>query len=521
MMGMELDFLAFLRMDRVTKVTGFVQIPICTGITFLILSVMHTCGFTLAKGEFAFFYTSVACSFSSSIIVTSCLIQQGKDTPSGRLTGNILFFQHSWAIVVLALQHDLHDMDWRYVLRTFAFVLVLIVVALAYSKYVMPPVLHQAKHNVELMLVICLCWCFFVCSMAILPFVRLTLELAALIAGAALATFPYSADVKTKIKYIRDFFITLFFAGLGMQIPLPTPTDIGKGLLCSLIVILFRPLGIWVVVMLLGGGGRLATISTINLSQMSEFALVICSIGMTYGHVESDTMTIVIWTFTILAVAASYMIGYNTVIFELLERCVAKCLRREVKHDDEAEGGGHGHEEADIVLLGFHKVASMLVAEFQARNPAILKRLHIIDVNQNVTEQLQSKGIKCSYGDFTVPDVLEHCHHGEARIIISSIPNSNLNGTDNMKILHIVKQVWPDANVIVTADNADQAKDLYQAGADYVLRINKLCSERLSIMLRDNFTQEASVKQLTEIFAQYRLKDKDYALGGKFMSVKV
>lgn len=39
------------------------------------------------------------------------------------------------------------------------------------------------------------------------------MELASLIAGVALATFPYSAEFNGKIKYIRDFFITLFFAG--------------------------------------------------------------------------------------------------------------------------------------------------------------------------------------------------------------------------------------------------------------------------------------------------------------------
>ena len=36
----------------------------------------------------------------------------------------------------------------------------------------------------------------------------------------------------------------------------------------------------------LGGTPRLGILATLNLSQISEFALVICSLGMGYGHIE-------------------------------------------------------------------------------------------------------------------------------------------------------------------------------------------------------------------------------------------
>ena len=45
----------------------------------------------------------------------------------------------------------------------------------------------------------------------------------ALIAGVGMSTFPYNLDVIAKVINIRDFFVTLFFVALGMQIPMPTP----------------------------------------------------------------------------------------------------------------------------------------------------------------------------------------------------------------------------------------------------------------------------------------------------------
>merc|ERR1719394_122946 len=103
----------------------------------------------------------------------------------------------------------------------------------------------MASKSIELMLIIALAWCFFMCSLATLPFVGLSMELAALISGVALATFPYSAEFNGKIKYIRDFFITLFFVGLGMQIPVPTIDAILKGVLVAVVVLLVRWVGIF------------------------------------------------------------------------------------------------------------------------------------------------------------------------------------------------------------------------------------------------------------------------------------
>ena len=50
------------------------------------------------------------------------------------------------------------------------------------------------RQGVELMLVLSLSWCFFMGVTAQLPWVGVGMELAALIAGVALATFPYSAE---------------------------------------------------------------------------------------------------------------------------------------------------------------------------------------------------------------------------------------------------------------------------------------------------------------------------------------
>merc|ERR1719277_855161 len=214
------------------------------------------------------------------MIVVKLLSEQADmDTAPGRLTVGILIFQDLWAIIVLAVQPDLASPQASGILTTFAMIAGLILVALAYAKFVMPAVFVFASTSIELMLIIALAWCFFMCCLATLPFIGLSMELAALISGVALATFPYSAEFNGKIKYIRDFFITLFFVSLGMQIPVPSFAAIVKAVTVALIVLAVRWIGIFSVVSSLGGNKRLAAVATINLSEVSEFALVICTLG--------------------------------------------------------------------------------------------------------------------------------------------------------------------------------------------------------------------------------------------------
>ena len=62
----------------------------------------------------------------------------------------------------------------------------------------------------------------------------------ALIAGISISTFPYNLDVVAKVVSIRDFFVTLFFVALGMQIPMPTADVLGLALLASAFLMLSR-----------------------------------------------------------------------------------------------------------------------------------------------------------------------------------------------------------------------------------------------------------------------------------------
>jgi len=497
MIGLELDVSELFKMGKVVILTGCLQFPICAGITTSLFFGMEAAGLNFGRGKYASLYCGLCTGISSTMIVVKMLSDIAEmDTMPGRLTVGILVFQDIWAIVILAIQPDMSNPEILGLLRTFAMVTLLICLSLAYAKAIMPAVFMFASKSIELMLVVALAWCFLVCCFATLPFIDLSMELAALISGIALPTFPYSAEFNGKIKYIRDFFITLYFVDLGVQIPPPTIEAIGVALFICVSVLLIRWVGIFLIVWLAGGGTRLACLATINLSQISEFALVICSLGLKYGDVEEDTLAILTYTFAILGLLSQYGIKYNYQIYGQISKA-SRSMRRTIlgrkrrpSLDDAAchwEGEGDPeHPDRSIVFLGFHKSAALLIAHLEHYNPHLLARIHIIDYHEHLMANLRRRGVTCAYGDISSPDVLEHAHHGEVRLVISSIPDHQLRGVTNLRLLQIGKQVWPKADFIATATSPSEARALYDNGADYVLRVSKLCAEKLSELILDH-----------------------------------
>jgi len=155
----------------------------------------------------------------------------------------------------------------------------------------------------------------------------------------------------------------------------------------------------------------------------------------------------------------------------------------------------------------------MLVAEFHAKTPEQLKNIHVIDFSKNVLSKLRDLGITCTVGDIASTETLERAQKHHPSIVISTIPDTLLQGITNGGIIKNVKAVWPEARIIVTADNPQGATKLYVAGADYVLRMAKLCAERLHEILDQQYNSTIfESSQLKELFDSY--KNRDNAMRG-------
>lgn len=487
MIGLELDLKKLRESGKSLITTGIFQFILCTamGLGFFFLL-----GFTLGEpyeyrifgvkvlgGQYDLLYLAVCVALSSTTIVVKLLYEKLElDTLAGRLTLGILVFQDIWAILVLSIQSTLDNPQLLSILWKFAEAALLVVIALALSKYVLGYIFRKIAKLPELILVASLGWCFLIAGLA--SSFGLSMEMGALIAGVAISTFPYNVDIIAKIISIRDFFITLFFVALGMEIPNPID-NLGFLLVAGVTAIFLvasRFLSVFPILYFLRNGNRVSLLTSINLSQLSEFALVITVIGVKTQHIVPDIQTIIIFVFVMTSIASTYMIKYSHNLQSFLSKGLGYIGFRDLQSSPAVEAGEPSKE---IALLGFFRVASAFIREIEEAEVDIKDQITVVDFNPGVFQQLPSHGVKVVYGDISNPETLHHAGIEGAKIVISTIPDEILVGTNNLRLIDQIKKIASEARIVVTAESPSKALALYNAGADYVYLPNQLAARHL------------------------------------------
>ncbi len=468
MIGLEIDLKKIASAGRSITLTATVQIfgGALLGVVFFWL----VCGFGLRGGKWDALYLAVAGALSSTVIIVKLLYEkQELDTLTGRITLGVLVLQDLAAILFLAVQPNLENLGIGVLLGSLARVIGLVVAALAVSRYVLPAIFRNVARLPELVQVGALAWCFLVGELG--ERLHLSREMGALVAGVALSTFPYALDVTAKVTSLRDFFVTLFFVGLGMQIPLPTLPLVGWTLCFAAFVAVSRFATTFSPLYLMGQGLRTSLIPAINLCQVSEFSLVVLALGAQAGHLAHPaTSGMVALAFALMAAVSSFGIAKSDGFARRSIPWLKRAGLRDLDHatDDAHAEGGHGHGSARIVFLGFFRTASSLLEEMQRHAPDLIGDTAVVDFSPAARAGLLARKVRVIYGDIAQRDTLLHAGLEKAEVLISTVPDSLLKGTSNERLVRLLRGLNPHAKIIATAEVLEQVDSLLKAGADYV-----------------------------------------------------
>jgi Kef-type K+ transport system membrane component KefB len=463
MIGLEIDLKKIIRAGNVILVTSAAQVFGCFA---LALALFLLIGIPLGDRRFDAIYLAAAVSLSSTVIIVKVLYDKFElDTLPGRITLGVLVVQDLMAILFLAIQPSLNDLQLDVALLSVVRVGALLAAALLISRYTLPHLFQLIAHLPELVLVGALAWCFAVSEFA--EFLGLSRVMGALIAGVSLSTFPYAIDVTAKITSLRDFFITLFFVALGMTIPLPTPSVLELALILVAFTWISRFVTVVPALYAMRQGLRASLLPAINLAQVSEFSLVLVQIGVQSGHTTPGIAGAATTAFVVLAVLNTFVMMRSDEatrrIIPLLKRLGLSDLDRGA-----AESDAQSEIKRRILILGFYRIASSFLSELERRKSSLLEQIFVVDFNPNVYHALQERGIKVYYNDISNSASLIHAGLADAEIVISSVPDSLLKGTTNEKLVRHVRIVNPTAKIIATAEELAETQILYAAGADYV-----------------------------------------------------
>ena len=471
--GLEMDLGRLKSSGKELLVTGLGQYPLCVALG---LPIFVLFGYSLTGENRQGLYLALIVALSSTAIVVKLLYDRFElDTKAGRITVGVLVVQDLYAILVLACQPNFSDPSPWPLVKALGASAALLVFGFVLSRVVLSRLFTAIARSPELVVATSLGWCVAVAGAA--GAMGLSKEMGALVAGLAISAFPYSLHVTAKTLPLRDFFLTLFFVALGMQISKPSWDLVGPVALITAVVIATRFLTLYPLLALCGAGRRTAFMVSLNLTQISEFGLVIASLGVAYGHLHKESINVILYALAVTAVMSSYAIRFSQPLYRLYDRLLSQVGLSTTRIENLDEGTCDHHP---VALLGVHRSAQALIDSLP---PAGRARLLAVDFHPETLKRLSALGVAGRFGDLASLDTLHHAHLDRAEVIISSIPDMLLKGITNRALVQAARTLAPTAIIIATADRPEQHAELLAAGASVVVNPYELLGDKLAELI--------------------------------------
>lgn len=476
LVGMELDLREIKSLGAPILVSAILQIVISS-----ILGSIVAKWFGFAGVEA--WYLGLGLAFSSTVVVVKLLLDK-KELGSlfGKLSLGILLVEDLVAVIVLlglTVSPSIFSLGYSQAFPLMTFVLKVILLfgmALVLSRFFLPKLFRWTADSGELLFLTALAWCFIYVSLAIS--LGFSVLIGAFLAGVALASSPYHLQIQGKVKPLRDFFVTLFFVYLGTQVNFNYLAD------AYILVIIFTAYAVLlkpVLFLLFLGmfGFRKHTMfqTALNLSQISEFSLILLVVGLQKQVTSPAGLTVIALTGVLSMLISSLLIANSGRIYKIMKRLVTLFERKNMQHlletsQDKAQMKGH------VIIIGGHRVGGEIVKLLKReRIPQI-----VLDFNPKQVQSLLLSHVPVLYGDMGDPEILDALDLADSRMIISTAPSTE----DNKLLLEELKTRKLHVPVIVRAETIEEAEELYKAGADYVIIPEVLAGDFLVEKLRNH-----------------------------------
>lgn len=484
LVGMELDLREIKNYGKQILTAGVLQVIITSVLgTFIAQSF----GFKTSEAV----YLGIGLSFSSTIIVLKLLLDR-KELSSlyGKLSLGILLLEDLIAVIILLGMTAGMGLSLSNILPVSMFfikIIVLVVTAILLNKYLLSAIFKMVSDSGELLFLTSLAWCFsFITLASILGF---SVLIGAFLAGVVLASSPYHFHIQGKVKPMRDFFLSLFFVYLGTRVNFSHIASVYPLIfIFASYAVLVKPVIYLLILGIFGFRKHTIFLTAVNLSQVSEFSLIILLVALKAGLVSEEGLTVIALSSVVSFIASSLIISQSNKIYKYISPFVS-FFERKKQHVSESENQGKLLDH--IVVIGAHRVGGDIVKFFKREKQPLV----VLDHNPHQVEALLSQGISVIYGDMGDPEVLDILNLEEAKIIISTAPDLEGNKTllEDLKVRHI------NTAVILRAETTKDARSLYKAGADYVIIPDLLAGDFLLEILKEHLNDKSYFKDRPRI----------------------
>lgn len=493
--GLNLNPKVLKEIGKVSLITGIGQIILTTTVGF-ILALM------LGLDRIAALYIAIALTFSSTIIILKLLSDKGDlHKLYGKLAIGFLLVQDIVASIILLLISSFNsssDTDLTiFILQLILKGLALFIILYVISGYVLPRFSKFIAASQEVLFLFSLSWGLGLAS--IFHFLGFSVEIGALIAGVMLSLTPFAYETGSRLKPLRDFFIVVFFVSLGSQLVFNNVEQLLVPVFFfSLFVLIGNPIILIIIMNLLGFKRKTNFMTGIAIAQISEFSLILATLGFNAGHIDSQTLSIITMVALITIPGSTYLILSADKIYKKVENLLYYIeLRKSSKKNPNTD-----NENYQLILFGYDRAGEEFLKAFKKLDKPYL----VVDFNPDSINKLNNLKIPNRYGDAEDVEFLEELNFSQVKLIVSTIPDLKTN----LLLTKSVKAVNPRTIIIILSFDLSEANNLYEQGATYVVIPHYLGAKHIVNLISKAGLDSAEFKEEREKHLEYLNKKYEH-----------
>ncbi|MCX6801213.1 MAG: cation:proton antiporter [Candidatus Diapherotrites archaeon] len=469
--GVETSIKKLFSLGKDVLIGTIAQVAAIIGAIFLL-----TVPLGLLSAEQAIFVGTIL-AFSSTMIVVKILSDKKEiNTLKGRIMIAVLLIQDFLVVLLLPLLANISSFGEPSILINILSKSVLLILsAIVLNKIVFPPLFKKAAEEQELLFLSGIATAFFFIGLSVI--LEMPIAIGGFIGGIALSTLPYNIEIFSKMRALRDFFVTIFFVTLGIQLNFHFGT-LNPLLMLIILLTIFaiKPLVLFILTLLSGYGTKISTETGMMLGQVSEFGFVLAGIGLTTVGMNGEPIfSHELFSFIIAVVALSMIITpYIANSSSRLSAFVHSHAKKVPNHKKFSKLKKYFNRQIDsleklpnkwelknhIIIVGSGMTGGTLA---KALHP--YKQVLVLDSNPETVRNGIREGMNYAYGDPDNDEMLEKIDIKDAKLLVLAIPTHE----KEVRFMEEAKKANKKIVVFATAHHFYEALDLYKKGADLVL----------------------------------------------------
>ncbi len=419
----------------------------------------------------------LAVMYSSTAVVIKMLTDLGETTTlHGKMDVGILLMQDVVVVIILAVLAAGRPDSATEVATTLAVVLTLVaiitVAALAASKYALPPVFRRVADNRQLFFLIALSWAFlfvfvsdnvnlFLAPLGITAY--LSIEMGAFLAGVAIAQLPYSKELQDRVNPLTDLFVMIFFASVALSLDAGELFFYWEQAVVAAVVLM---VGKFVIFFVLLSWQRFDSETTffgsLYMTQVSEFGVVVAAAAVAGEFIGVEILGFLTLVALLTMGVSVYFFAFGDALFERAGPYLSRFEAEETFTEQKREYTDHA------VVVGYDDLTRNVLGLLEDYYDDLV----VVDRRTDHVAQLEAEGYDAVFGDIASSSIRKDVALEKADFVLSSSDSVDVGKK-------ILRETSDDATVVLEANDPGDVRDLYDRGADYVIRSVSLSSDRL------------------------------------------